>query len=53
MCFSDMVQGGNGLLVELRCKSFFNEQIYYLVEVGFGVKKLRCVWKMLRLKYKI
>ena len=28
MSFSDMVQGENGLLVELRCKSFFNEQIF-------------------------
>lgn len=28
MSFSDMVQGENGLLVELRCKNFFNEQIF-------------------------
>ena len=28
MNFSDMVVGKNGLLVELRCNSSFNEQIY-------------------------
>ena len=28
MSFSDMVEGENGLLVELRCKSFFDEQIF-------------------------
>lgn len=28
MSISDMVQGENGLLVELRCNSSFNEQIF-------------------------
>lgn len=28
MKFPDMVQGENGLLVELRCSSTFNEQIF-------------------------
>ncbi len=28
MSISDMVQGENGLLVELRCNSFFNEQLF-------------------------
>ena len=28
MKFPDMVQGENGLLVELRCNSTFNEQIF-------------------------
>ena len=28
MRFSDMVEGENGLLVELRCKNSFNEQIF-------------------------
>lgn len=28
MSFSDIVQGENGLLIELRCKNSFNEQIF-------------------------
>ncbi len=28
MSISDMIQGENGLLVELRCNNFFNEQIF-------------------------
>lgn len=28
MNFSDMVEGEKGLLIELRCNNFFNEQIF-------------------------
>lgn len=28
MSFSDMVEGENGLLIELRCENSFNEQIF-------------------------
>lgn len=32
MNFSDMVQGENGLLVELRCDNVFNELVFYKIK---------------------
>ncbi len=36
MTISDMVQGENGLLVELRFKNFFNEQIFIDIKNYFN-----------------
>lgn len=43
MKFPDMVQGENGLLVELRCNSTFNEQIF--TDVTDYLNKHLSEWK--------